>query len=179
MSLEKYNYSYSLYLSKAIQGFNNAITLNNLRDQFPLGLPGESLKISLKVTFDYFIEHLQEIPQPHILYLHVFPPHLPYRPSKEFYKSFVGDGYKAPKKPKELFIDYSNKPKDADLDLTRRIYDEFIMYCDQQFGEFYSGLEKSGRLDDTLLILTSDHGELNERGINGHGTESLFEPNKN
>jgi choline-sulfatase len=31
-------------------------------------------------------------------------------------------------------------------------------------------------LDDTWIILTSDHGEMNERGIRGHQNEALYEP---
>ena len=37
-------------------------------------------------------------------------------------------------------------------------------------------LESNGTLDNTYLILTSDHGEMFERGIAGHSTNSLNEP---
>ena len=31
-------------------------------------------------------------------------------------------------------------------------------------------------LDDTYVIVTSDHGEMFERGIRGHVTPTLYEP---
>jgi arylsulfatase A-like enzyme len=37
-------------------------------------------------------------------------------------------------------------------------------------------LEKSGQLEHTILVLTSDHGEIFERGIIMHGTDALYEP---
>ncbi|GAB4504206.1 MAG: hypothetical protein Fur0043_11990 [Anaerolineales bacterium] len=40
----------------------------------------------------------------------------------------------------------------------------------------YDALEASGLLANTCLILTSDHGEMNERGVSGHGTNLLYEP---
>jgi len=37
-------------------------------------------------------------------------------------------------------------------------------------------LEASGRFDDTIIVFTSDHGQLFERGIHGHVTEVLYDP---
>jgi arylsulfatase A-like enzyme len=37
-------------------------------------------------------------------------------------------------------------------------------------------MEANGILDNTIFILTSDHGELFERGIRGHVTETLYKP---
>jgi arylsulfatase A-like enzyme len=49
-------------------------------------------------------------------------------------------------------------------------YDAGIRYVDDQVGQIYRELERSGVLDDTLLIITSDHGEsLGEHGRFGHG----------
>jgi arylsulfatase A-like enzyme len=38
-------------------------------------------------------------------------------------------------------------------------YDEKIAEVDDYFGELYAFLERSGRLDDSIVILSSDHGE--------------------
>jgi arylsulfatase A-like enzyme len=40
----------------------------------------------------------------------------------------------------------------------------------------YDALVKNGILDQTVVIVTADHGELFERGIAGHLTPTLYEP---
>ena len=37
-------------------------------------------------------------------------------------------------------------------------------------------MESSGQLENTILVLTSDHGELFERGTRGHLHDLLYEP---
>ena len=58
----------------------------------------------------------------------------------------------------------------------RNSYDEYILYLDWEFGRFFDFLETSGLLKDTWVVLTSDHGELFERGIRGHITPVLYQP---
>ncbi len=58
----------------------------------------------------------------------------------------------------------------------RRLYDEFILYVDAQFADLYNRLQAGGHLENTWLILTSDHGETFDRGFQGHRTPSLYEP---
>lgn len=61
------------------------------------------------------------------------------------------------------------------LNESRRLYDEYVSYVDAEFARLYDLLEKSGALENTYLILTSDHGELFERGIGGHTTSVLYD----
>ena len=50
------------------------------------------------------------------------------------------------------------------------LYDAGLRYLDDQVGRLYAALAAAGRLDDTLVIVTSDHGEsLGEHGRIGHG----------
>ncbi len=43
-------------------------------------------------------------------------------------------------------------------------------YVDTQIGKLYDFLKQAGKLDDTVLIITSDHGEaFDEHGFTGHG----------
>jgi len=62
------------------------------------------------------------------------------------------------------------------LSKKRTWYDEFILYVDHEFARLYEFMEQSGLLENTWLILTSDHGEMFERGISGHATKVFFEP---
>ena len=61
-------------------------------------------------------------------------------------------------------------------ELARDSYDNCVAYLDERLGELLEHLLRSGVLDDTLVILTSDHGEgLGEHGLFNHG-ESLYRP---
>ncbi|MHC5210745.1 MAG: sulfatase [Planctomycetota bacterium] len=56
-----------------------------------------------------------------------------------------------------------------DFEVFRRLYDAEITYQDDLLGGLLRVLEASGRLDETLVIVTSDHGEhLGEHGLLGH-----------
>ncbi|MFO0889445.1 MAG: sulfatase [Isosphaeraceae bacterium] len=49
-------------------------------------------------------------------------------------------------------------------------YESCIAYLDRKIGEFFDELRRRGLLENTLVIVTSDHGEhLQERGFSGHG----------
>jgi arylsulfatase A-like enzyme len=53
-------------------------------------------------------------------------------------------------------------------------YDGGIVYVDHHIGQFLAELQKSGPAGNTLVVLTSDHGEaLGEHGLYLHGN-SLF-----
>ena len=49
-------------------------------------------------------------------------------------------------------------------------YDSSIAYLDEQLGRLFDELRERGLLENTLVIVTSDHGEhFLERGFAGHG----------
>jgi arylsulfatase A-like enzyme len=55
-------------------------------------------------------------------------------------------------------------------------YDNCLSYLDGQLGELFETLQSRGVLDNTVVIVTSDHGEeLGEHGLFEHG-ESLYRP---
>ena len=54
-------------------------------------------------------------------------------------------------------------------------YDEGIRYVDDSLGKAFDELRRRGVYDDTLIIVTADHGEeFLEHGLLGHG-ESLYD----
>ena len=58
--------------------------------------------------------------------------------------------------------------------LARDAYDNCLAYLDERLGELIDDLERRGVLDQTLVIVTADHGEgLGEHGLFDHG-ESLY-----
>jgi len=63
-----------------------------------------------------------------------------------------------------------------DIQLARDGYDNCIASLDHELGRLIGELESRGVLEQTLLILTADHGEqFGEHGDFGHGF-SLYEP---
>jgi len=78
---------------------------------------------------------------PFFAWVHYFDPHLPYS------------------SPLQALTRFASRPYDAE-----------IAYVDQQFGRLLSELERTDQLDDTLIIVVSDHGEaLGEHGEPTHG----------
>ena len=50
-------------------------------------------------------------------------------------------------------------------------YDDGIAYLDDQLGRLFAALDSRGLLDNTLIVITSDHGELHgEHSVYGHGS---------
>jgi arylsulfatase len=69
--------------------------------------------------------------------------------------------------------DFARK-SEVDAELSG-VYDEALLGVDRSFERVLVALEEMGRLDDTFVVLTSDHGEsLGEDGYYGHG-DSLRE----
>lgn len=145
-------------------------------DRFPRGLPGGELSslyalYILDNVMDWVAEEAAQKADPYALYVHVLPPHGPYRTRHDFIDVF-DDGWAPVEKPRSPF---GTTPQ-ARLDFQRRLYDEFIAYVDAEFARLFDMLDSSGALDNTYVILTSDHGELFERGIFGHTTYALNDP---
>jgi arylsulfatase A-like enzyme len=150
--------------------------LNDLRPRFPLEVPvveGGGYFL-LEEAIDWLQVEINRFPQPFLGYFHLMPPHEPSRPPEEFHRYFAQDGLRFPSKPVHPRVE--RVLPHEDLVGERRAYDEFILYADREFGRLFEQLESSGILDSTWVILTSDHGELFERGFHGHLGPLMYEP---
>jgi len=173
MRVNEDGFAYSLFLSHLYEDLQEK-KIENFKALFPRGLPttGSDNGFLVEQAVDYIADRLTSISQPFVGYFHFLPPHYPYRTSQEFYNTFNGDSFKPVEKPIDIFARRVSK----NLLKKRKEYDEFILYCDKEFGRLYSYLESSGLLENTWLVLTSDHGEMFERGISGHSTDALYQP---
>ena len=100
---------------------------------------------------------------------YLLPPGAPHRFAKDV---ATPDEYRA---VYELWqdIDKSRLPRPW-ITLARDSYDDCIGYIDDQLGLLFDELRRRGVLDQTLIIVTSDHGEgLGEHDLFDHG-ESLY-----
>ena len=175
MKSKEDGFAYSLFFSHFYE-FLQELKIADVKEDFPRGIPatgGADLNFVLENATDWLGKRLAELPQPFMGYFHFLPPHGPYRTSREFYQKFDYDGYMPVEKPEDIF---TQKISEENLIRKRREYDEFILYVDKEFGRFYNHLENSGLLDNTWIVFTSDHGEMFERGIDGHSVDALYEP---
>lgn len=113
---------------------------------------------------------------PYFAYFHLFSPHSPYKPGGKFSRFFRNDGFSMPSK--EVISQFASLYPESDKALLRKrtVYDRQIAQVDAEFGKLVDQLEANGVLDDSYLIVTSDHGEMFERGFSGHGGRLMYEP---
>jgi arylsulfatase A-like enzyme len=112
--------------------------------------------------------HLRRGEKPLFLYLHYIDPHGPYRPPDSWRHRFATG---APEKEWVRKGDpnpigdwlYKGEPNPGltpgDLQYLKDLYDEEIAYFDSQLAALLGSLRAAGLLDDSLVILTADHGE--------------------
>jgi arylsulfatase A-like enzyme len=62
------------------------------------------------------------------------------------------------------------------VDRHRLAYDEYVATADRAFGSFISDLESTGRLQNTTVIVSADHGESFEGGIYQHQSSYQTRP---
>ena len=176
MKSQEEGYAYSLFMARVVTALRER-RIASLRSQFPVGLPhiaGDNYFL-LEDAIDWLGEKVQSVPEPFMGYFHFMPPHGPYTTRVDYFGHFAGDGYWPPYKRRDLFADEEGNGFEQ-LQRKRLSYDEFILYVDSEFGRLMDRLESSGLLANTWVVLTSDHGEMFERGIAGHLTPVLYEP---
>lgn len=168
-------YAYSLFFSRLLGAYQKKVVAG-LQPQFPRGVPhiGAGNYFLLEDALDWLADTLDRLPQPFMGYFHFIPPHHPYRTHRDFYRSFSGDGFSPTHKPLDPFA--FQKYSSASLRRHRVNYDEYLLYVDREFDRLMSRLQGASRLEDTWVVLTSDHGEMFERGILGHITPVLYQP---
>jgi arylsulfatase A-like enzyme len=110
--------------------------------------------------------------KPWLLVLHYFDPHSAYLDHATYdwqnddYTGWVKSGL-----PVETLRQHADSATAADRAQLNAYYDEEIRTVDDEIGRFVAFMKESGQWDDTLFVMTADHGEeLAERGHIGHTT---------
>lgn len=150
---------------------------NHISDGYPRGLP---------TNYDYAYENASVLDgirdlirsslaqsESYLAYFHLWSPHEPYNARKDFVGMFEED-IPLQAKPRHPFSG-GNHPETA-LRKYRREYDEYIADLDAEFGRVIAELERSGALQNSYVIITSDHGEMFERGEQGHASALMYAP---
>lgn len=119
------------------------------------------------------VRDLEARNEPYFSYFHLFSPHYPYKPGRRYWKLFENDGFQPVSKPMHPFgFDFT----DDDLLGKRTLYDQQVADVDARFGHLVEQLEAEGVLEHSYVLVTSDHGEMFERGFYGHGGVLMYEP---
>lgn len=130
-------------------------------------------------VFDMFLSEMDNNSQePFFAWIHLFPPHVPYLPPEEYVGLFdTSSKFRTFKTQYDLLKPrYFTEDQQGDANIMRSRYDEFIRYCDKEFENFMKQLSLKNNLRNTVIILSSDHGESFEHGFFTHGSQTtLFE----
>ncbi len=125
-------------------------------------------------TTDASLKNIDASDSKFFIMVHYFDPHMTYDPPAS-HKGRYTAGYKGKLrsplmfKPDELRYN-SVKLSDQDKRFIIGLYDEEVSFTDQQLGRFISGLKQRGLYDDSLIIVTADHGEEHwDHGSFEHG----------
>lgn len=113
--------------------------------------------------------------KPSLVMAHYVPPHEPYAPDPEFDR-FGDPGYDGPvtsdkHQTREIFGGHITLDE-ADREELIALYDGNLLQADHHLGRLFDAYREAGLWDDTLVIVTSDHGE----GFGEH--EDLYGHNK-
>jgi arylsulfatase A-like enzyme len=113
------------------------------------------------------------------VFIQTIDPHVPYDPPTEFLQMYdARTDYTGPVRPRstgdQLEAAKRNPPgivfDQSDITRLTALHDGEISYHDRELGRFMERLGALGVADDTLLVITSDHGEeFRDHGSWGHG----------
>lgn len=112
--------------------------------------------------------------RPYFAFINYIEAHAPYDPPEPYRSRFVGDEYTADEILEVMDMDLSShyliEPFDENrLALANRLYDGEVAHLDARIGELFEILKREGRIDETLVVIVSDHGEnLGDHGLVGH-----------
>jgi len=112
------------------------------------------------------------------VYIQTIDPHVPYDPPDRYLKMYDPKPYDGQVKNRRthLMLDEAKKNPnkyrftERDKERIEALHDGEISYHDEYFGKFLAKLTELGLEDNTIVVVTSDHGEeFQEHGSWGHG----------
>lgn len=115
------------------------------------------------------------------LFLHTYDIHTPYKAPPAYVKHFGDPDYRGGFRPNTRYfraVERSGRGlgKREHAEVVAR-YDAGILYTDERVGGFLDWLDEKGLLADSLVVITSDHGEeFLEHGRLGH-QQVYLDPN--
>lgn len=119
------------------------------------------------------IDWVTDIDDDWFVWAHFMNPHHPYEPPEESQRA-LGFEPVSTRRATKLSRKMRRHPdtiSSRENETINRLYDASVHSFDQEVEELITHLDTINQLDDTLLIITADHGELlGEEGLYGHPT---------
>ena len=117
---------------------------------------------------DLFLKSLRGMApgRPFFIFVNLIAPHQPYDSSKQFMHEFVTN--RDMSLVSNMWPEYylgQRKFTPAELRHLNELYDAELLFTDHLVGKMMDGLRSQGHWDNTVFIVTSDHGE----NIGDHG----------
>ncbi len=129
-------------------------------------LPGRKAARDINLSLLSWLDNRGK--RPFFAFLNYFDAHAPYISPAPFHTRFMTAEQRVEAKGYDFFPEQSKEPPRPKL--AEAAYDGAIAYLDAQLDELLKELDARGILDNTILIITSDHGEsFGERHLFGHG----------
>lgn len=123
----------------------------------PLGFYGSPKSKSARTVNDQFLEWVDELDpdRPFFAFLNYFDAHHPYSPPEPYLTRFGPHGTIRWRGQELIFDELSEE------EISRKLnqYDGGIAYLDAEIERLLGALEARGRLDSTIIVIASDHGE--------------------
>lgn len=149
--------------------------LHGILSSIPLG--DTEVPFPTKKTIAKFMESIDNYSsEPFFAWIHFHPPHAPYTPPEPFKRRFNSSSELIKRKAQEKLMVGGTLNKMKDLKKKRELlrvlrdrYDENMLYCDKTFENLIGELKERKKLSDSIIILSSDHGESFEHDYYGHG----------
>ena len=136
------------------------------------------MRFRAAASFAHARQILNDLPEGHFFWLHVMTPHHPYLPDEEDRGRFLpaSEGRRFQEESELQWRPHYAPDQQSQVDRRRLLYDEFILSADRAFGSFISDLETRGKLQNTTVIVSADHGESFEGGVFRHESPYLTRP---
>jgi len=137
-----------------------------------------SFRIRPDATFKNAEQLIKQSGDGFFIWVHVIAPHHPYLPDTADQGKFIPEVelQSFRDEPWSLWKPHYAPSAQSHVDRRRLAYDEYILTTDRAFGHFMADLETSGRLRNTTVIVSADHGESFEGGIYQHQTPDMTRP---
>ncbi|MAG15593.1 hypothetical protein CMO88_00875 [Candidatus Woesearchaeota archaeon] len=121
-----------------------------------------------------FLSWLDKNQAPFFFFMQYFNVH-EFRSTPEILKQFTGETISF-SEVQAAFATSRYEPVDKEVvEYMEALYDAAIFFQDQQLQSLFQNLEQRGILDNTIVIITADHGdEFYEHGLFSHG-QTLYE----
>ncbi len=110
--------------------------------------------------------------RPQFFWVHTLPPHDPYLPPPSSKYQLLPKGELDRWSQMRSMGDYAPEQQGL-IDKHRLRYREAMLGADAALGAFLDELARRGKLDSSVIVITSDHGESFERGYLGHAGDLI------